>query len=192
MSTVIFGGSFNPPHSGHEALVDAIISLGVFRKVVIMPCFQSLYGKPLAPFEDRIAMAKLMVDGKYTEFSKVIVSDWEINNHDTNATIDLMDRIVNNNVFGDDEVRFVMGQDNAENIQKWVRWKELINKYKFVIVERGIPIVNDWYLDYPHIIIRLKGDYSKVSSTVYRTEKTEKIIKPSVLGYIKEKGLYLN
>ena len=40
METIaLFGGSFDPPHIGHEAIVKAILDLEYIDKVVVMPTF---------------------------------------------------------------------------------------------------------------------------------------------------------
>ena len=41
----LYGGSFDPPHIGHEAVVKALLDLNYIDKIIIMPTF-------LNPFKD--------------------------------------------------------------------------------------------------------------------------------------------
>lgn len=197
MSIAIFGGSFSPPHVAHEALVNAVDALKCFRKIVVMPCYTSLYEKNLVPFEHRVAMTRLMLEGKDYDFCKFIASDWEKDHQDLKGTIDFMDRIVEDKVFGDHDVFFVMGQDNAENIHQWIRWEELLRKHRFIIVTRGIAPKLDWYLRAPHILMNIEEHWSEISSTAFRlamANKKEllasKLVKPSVWEYIQTNNLF--
>jgi nicotinate-nucleotide adenylyltransferase len=189
MPVAIYGGSFNPPHLGHEALINSIEALKCFNRIVIMPCYESLYQKKLVSFEHRIAMCKLVTMGKDNDFCQFIVSDWEKDNH-SNATIDLMDRLVEKHIFGYEQPYFVIGQDNAENIQKWVRWEELINRHRFIIVSRNLKPKIDWYLRSPHLLIKMEDHFAEISSTKYRETKDVRLLNPSVTDYIKENKLY--
>ena len=46
MKTIaLFGGSFDPPHIGHKAVVEAVLKLKDVEEVVVMPTF-------LNPFKD--------------------------------------------------------------------------------------------------------------------------------------------
>src|SRR5678816_1236754 len=55
----IFGGSFNPPHVAHMLAVVYALSTQQIERVLVVPVFQHPFAKELAPFEDRLAMARL-------------------------------------------------------------------------------------------------------------------------------------
>jgi nicotinate-nucleotide adenylyltransferase len=38
-SIALFGGSFDPPHIGHEAIVKALMKLDEIDKIIIMPTY---------------------------------------------------------------------------------------------------------------------------------------------------------
>jgi nicotinate-nucleotide adenylyltransferase len=52
----LFGGSFNPPHVGHVAIVGWVLACHEVDEVWAVPCFQHAFGKPLAPFDARARM----------------------------------------------------------------------------------------------------------------------------------------
>lgn len=52
----LFGGSFNPPHVGHVAVVGWVLACQPVDEVWAVPCFQHAFGKALAPFDLRARM----------------------------------------------------------------------------------------------------------------------------------------
>lgn len=52
----LFGGSFNPPHVGHVAVVGWVLACQPVDEVWAVPCFQHAFGKVLAPFDLRARM----------------------------------------------------------------------------------------------------------------------------------------
>ena len=58
-SVGLFGGSFNPPHLGHVLSIAYVLSAELVERVVAVPVFEHALGKNLAPFPERVAMARL-------------------------------------------------------------------------------------------------------------------------------------
>jgi nicotinate-nucleotide adenylyltransferase len=52
----LFGGSFNPPHVGHVAIVGWVLACQPVDEVWTVPCFRHAFGKSLAPFDLRVRM----------------------------------------------------------------------------------------------------------------------------------------
>ena len=55
----IFGGSFNPPHMGHVLACHYALLRWNLKKVIVVPSHAHPFGKPLPPFNDRLAMCRL-------------------------------------------------------------------------------------------------------------------------------------
>ena len=62
--TVIFGGTFNPPHLGHETLVREICRREDIEKLLLVPTKQPVHkvGGELASGEHRLNMCKLLAE----------------------------------------------------------------------------------------------------------------------------------
>lgn len=60
--TGLLGGSFNPPHMGHVLLAVAGLCAAGLEEVWLAPAWEHPFGKPLAPFEERLAMCRLAVE----------------------------------------------------------------------------------------------------------------------------------
>src|SRR5262245_46519527 len=72
MEVALFGGSFDPPHVGHVFAVAYVLSTG-FDRVLVVPALAHAFGKPLAPYEHRLAMTRIAMD----EFRSAEVSNVE-------------------------------------------------------------------------------------------------------------------
>lgn len=54
----LLGGSFHPPHLGHILLAHLALLSGEVDRVLVIPAFHHAFGKDLAPFGHRLAMAR--------------------------------------------------------------------------------------------------------------------------------------
>ena len=89
--TIIFGGSFDPPHSGHQAIIGWLInSLGA-KEIIVCPTFQHCFGKQLSEFDRRLTMCDIMIEPfKH----KCWVSDVEYSMPSPNLTANLLKTFV--------------------------------------------------------------------------------------------------
>lgn len=55
----LFGGAFDPPHVGHLCVAALALALGELDRLLVVPTFDHPFGKKMAPWADRLAMARL-------------------------------------------------------------------------------------------------------------------------------------
>ncbi len=108
----IFGGSFDPVHSGHIILAEDLIEKGIFKRIVFVPANISPLKNhsPEATFDDRIKMIKLAVK----VYSQMEVSDIERNTN-VSYTIDTVKRISQHIK----DIGIIIGTDQAYQFQEW-------------------------------------------------------------------------
>jgi nicotinate-nucleotide adenylyltransferase len=136
MRTVIFGGTFDPPHQGHVSVISFL--LGPFDQVVIAPTAQNPYKeRQVASLEDRIKMIRLVLKYEKLLIAKspkevgVFVSDfsyqrtWEFVEHWEKK---LMGR----------KPVWAVGPDVAKQVTSWERWKEM--NLEIVVVPEIVPV----------------------------------------------------
>lgn len=54
----LFGGSFNPPHAGHVAIVRRLVRRKGLDEVWILPVYRHRFRKRLFPFRDRMRLCR--------------------------------------------------------------------------------------------------------------------------------------
>ncbi len=59
VKVAVFGGSFNPPHVAHVLACALVLAVEDVERVLVVPTFLHPFAKPLAPYEDRVAMCRL-------------------------------------------------------------------------------------------------------------------------------------
>lgn len=73
-SRLLFGGSFDPPHIGHQALLESLVSEFPDATLTLIPVHTHAFGKNLAPFESRHRWCELLAK---SISSRIEVSDIE-------------------------------------------------------------------------------------------------------------------
>jgi nicotinate-nucleotide adenylyltransferase len=146
MKIGIFGGSFSPVTKGHTRLANHIAESGVVDRVLMMPCYKSLYNKELPSGEQRLIMIALA-----DKHPNVLPFDWEIKNKIENkGTYEIMKMLEAD--FPDDELYFIIGLDNSQKVKTWLNGDKIVNELKFIVVPRvGTKAEDIWFMDPPHI-----------------------------------------
>src|SRR5262245_29965318 len=55
----LFGGSFNPPHAAHQMVALYVLETQPIDELWFVPTWRHVFGKDLAPFDDRVRMCEL-------------------------------------------------------------------------------------------------------------------------------------
>lgn len=183
---IVFGGSFNPPTNAHVHIIKHLKSLFENAKVIVVPVGDD-YRKPeLASFKHRLAMLELATDG----IKDVVISSIEANRgyEGTLKTLDELSLIYDN-------LHFVIGSDNLHELDTWINYKELLNKYPFIVMKRpGYMIeedANKLFQSLPHHFIFIDFDDPSASTNVRQNVlKHQKLLKQNVYKYILKHQLY--
>lgn len=134
MRVGILGGSFNPPHMGHVHISHAVLKSLDLDCVwwLVTPQNPLKSSKGLLPFDKRIALCN-----EINTHPKVVVSDLE-RELGTTYTHQTVKRI--KQCFPNTQFAWLTGMDNALNLHKWDRWKELLDEITMVHITRFPPV----------------------------------------------------
>jgi len=151
----LFGGSFDPPHLGHEAIVKAVSKLDYIDKIIVMPTF-------LNPFKkSSVAPAKLRLKWLYEIFSslhKVEISSYEVEQNRKVPTIESVEYFLKKY----DKIYLVIGADNVNSLHLWHQYEKLKELVTFIVASRDS-------IKVPNNFIKLDIDVD-VSSSLLREE----------------------
>jgi len=115
----IFGGSFDPPHLGHKALVQAALDVLPLDEVWVVPVGVPVH-RALTPnisAQQRLAWVKLMFD----DIPNVRVMDWEVQRYEAVPSIETMRNVANRM---DAVPYWLMGMDAWKGLPSWVGYPE--------------------------------------------------------------------
>ena len=186
MRVLIFGGTFDPPHRGHAALLIAAAKKIEPDKILIIPSYQApLKETPKAKIEDRLVQARLGLLNKLPVRWKKVS---RIDAREARARRQVFTLETLGALSGD--LHFVAGQDSAVSFPKWrspSRLKSLATWWYGARpgAKGRVP---------PHFH-RLPGRFPIISSTEIRSslalgQDCSREVFPEVLAYIQKKYLY--
>lgn len=155
MVIAVFGGSFDPPHTGHEDIVkEALKSLHV-DKFFIVPTYLNPFKKEFfAPSTLRVKWLKKIFTCKEIE-----VLDFEVKKERPVPTIETIEYL--KTLYPIKKIYLIIGADNLATIESWHRYSELKNMVEFVVASRDETIFSKELKKLP---INVKISSSKLRS----------------------------
>lgn len=180
MNIAFFGGSFDPPHFGHDKIVKMALNLLEIDKLIIMPTYISVFKNSFSALPElRLKWVKMLWGG----LEKVEISDFEILQNRPVPTIESV-----NFLYSKLEIKrfyLLIGADHLATLEKWHKFDELKNLVRFVIAKRD-------HIEIPKFLDKIDID-EKISSSQIRqnpfNEKIPKIIKNEVINFYKRKEI---
>lgn len=182
MKSGLFGGSFDPVHSGHLAAAKrAKEALGLDR-VIFIPSGVSPHKTLTASPEARLEMVKLAVSG-IDGFS---VSDFETKKKTKCYSYQTVAEF--KKLYPDDELYFIIGDDEYSSFFSWYKPNELLSMCRFAVLTRHGAKIKE-----PFIGISMPP--VKISSTMIRERAASRLdlsglVPPGAAEYIKKNKLY--
>jgi len=176
METVaLYGGSFDPPHIGHEAVVKSLRKLSFIDEIIIMPTYLNPFKRSfVAPPELRLKWLKNI----FSSYENVTISSYEVNKQKEVATVEtikyLKKRYTN--------IYLVIGADNLQSLHKWQDYKELKELVHFIIAKRDNISVSD---DFIKLNVNETISSSELRETIDKT-KLPRAVAVEIANYYKE------
>lgn len=152
-TVALYGGSFDPPHIAHEAIVKALREMSFIDQVVVMPTF-------LNPFKSHscadASQRLLWLREIFAEYSDVIVSSFEVDAAKKMPSIQSVKHLLKSYK----KVYLVIGADNLKSLASWHKYDELKELVTFIVATRDD-------IEVPRNFIRLEID-ENISSSMLR------------------------
>ena len=131
MKIGVYGGSFDPVHSGHVGAVRmAMEGLSLDRVIVIPAALSPFKTKTCFTAEQRLELVRLAFAG----MPNVVVDDREMKREGVSYTIDTMREIAAENPGA--KLYFIVGHDSLGNLKQWKNYDELSKLCEFQSYER--------------------------------------------------------
>jgi len=132
MRVALFGGSFNPPHVGHQLLALYVLETTGVDELWFVPTFQHPFHKALEAFEDRRQMCARAAEALGP---RVRVSDVEARLGGASLTLRTVQRLMEDHP--EHAFSLVIGSDLVAETDAWHGVAELRRLVPFIVVQRG-------------------------------------------------------
>ncbi len=171
----IFGGSFDPPHKGHQMIADLALKMLDIDKLIILPAFLNPFKKSmLASPQQRLSWCHKIFDN----VADIEICDYEIRQHRPVYTSESLRYLQQNYCVA----YLIIGSDNLSTITNWHEFEWLNREITWVVVDRGEdPLPTDMLREWIPLEIDLP-----VSSTQIRAGGSLEMIDPRIRAEVKE------
>jgi nicotinate-nucleotide adenylyltransferase len=180
----VFGGNFNPVHSGHLILATDAIELLGLEKVFFIPAWESPFKDNTisVPFRDRYNMLKLATAN--IEFFEVL--DIEGKKKGISYTYDTLKELLNK----EKDLCLLIGEDQAIAFKEWYKWEEILKMVNVFVFRRSTKKQK-----YLKGLSSLNSRIIEISSTeirdrIKRGKSVDFLLPGKVLSYIIKHNLY--
>lgn len=200
MHILVFGGTFNPPHLGHQLMVQQVLlhTLPDGRRVDqvwLLPVGQHSFAKEFVAAEHRLAMLELLKLSVIKQHDptwggKIVLEEYEIHQKTESQTYATLSFLAKKHP--EHDFSFLIGSDNLAQFHRWHQYQEMLQMHSFYVYPRtGYPLEPLY-----EGMIPLRGFIeSSVSSTVVRQALLEgrdmtSLLDPHISSYIQKEGLF--
>jgi len=164
----LFGGTFDPPHRGHQRIVETLTRQPEIEQVIVTPAWLNPFKhRSLATPEQRLEWCRQLFDAP-----GVLVDAGEIRAERPVYTAETLDRL--NRTY---DVRYlVIGSDNLAAIERWHDFDRINDAVTWLVFERpGYTKGYDKLNDYRRFALDMP-----ISSTAIRTERSTRHVDPVI------------
>ena len=130
--TAVFGGTFNPIHNGHVAIVRSILEQNLADEVWLMvtPCNPWKEGQNLLDNNIRLELVKKAVSG----IEGAVASDYEFRLPVPSYTANTLRHLRRS--YTRREFILAIGADNWAAFRDWRDWQYIISKFRLIVYPR--------------------------------------------------------
>lgn len=186
MKVAFLGGSFNPPHAGHQLACLVLLEMEGFDQVWLVPCYRHAFAKRFIEFSHRVQMCRLLArpfgDRVLVEQIERELLEQGVNR--TAATLDLLAAR-----HPQEDFTLVVGSDLVGELNQWKDFQHIVDRHRILVLPRAgwRPEAGPWRV----AELQLPG----VSSTELRRRLSDGravagLLPAAVADYIALHGLY--
>lgn len=154
--TLIYGGSFDPPHMGHAMVLSWLRWRFPNENIWIVPSYAHAFGKESSPFSARVEWCKALRDLINPVW--VAVREIEKDMPRPSYTIDTL-RELQRTFRSDGPFRLVVGSDVMAETHQWKDWDAIVAEFSPIVVGRE---------GFPHEAVGLRPVFPGISSSMIR------------------------
>ena len=128
----LFGGSFDPIHTGHLILAQAAVNIAGLSRVLFIPTAVPPHkrGAPLTDIEPRVRMVEIAITRNPRFMISRIEADRGVSY--TYQTV----RQFTERGYGKDQIHLLIGSDSLEEMMEWRNPEEIFSRATILVMQR--------------------------------------------------------
>lgn len=187
----LFGGSFDPIHNGHLEIAKKAAAQFQLDRILFIPAAQSPLkaNVPATAENHRFEMIRLAIE----PFPNFELSSVEIERGGVSYSVETASVVARQNP--DASLFWIIGGDQAKQLDRWRRFEDLAKRVEFICLERGDDARIPASVSSLASVHSLKMDRIGISSTEIRKRANsgdlpKNFLPEPVFHYIKSRNLY--
>lgn len=203
-SIVVFGGSFDPVHLGHQKIIRTVLDQVRPQRLLVLPCGDPPHRSPLvANSHQRLQMLQLACG----QIPHVEIDSRELHRQGPSYSYLTLQELRHETP--EAQLFFAMGWDSLASFPSWYRWQDILQIASLLVVDRENNSVDippqmgeeilPWQLGCQGNgkVLKLDFDEVVISSTEVRSRlaqglATEALLEAEVRRYIEQEHIYSN
>ena len=184
----LFGGSFDPIHLGHLAILRSFLSSGYIDELWLLVNPHPPHKQNTdASYTDRLNM----VDLATKEISECLISRIEEDLPVPNYSYKTIDYV--SDTLGYPEVYFCLGSDSIDSFRSWKDYKKILERVRLLVAQRKADFTLPAYLKSKAVLV--EHELMTISSTDLRGklqmgEPLDEYLHATTIDYISKHNLY--
>jgi len=193
----LYGGAFDPPHTGHHALAACAIRQLQLDVLHVLPTGDAWHKtRALSDATHRMAMAAL----NFADLPQVLIDERELRRNGPSYTVDSLRELADQ--YPGAGFFLLMGEDQAARFDTWKDWQQIAQLAQLAVAPRQMQaqssgLLHEWH---NHPLVKatlLNMPLEIVSATDIRCGLQQGLLpgqslKPSVFQYIQHHHLYMD
>jgi nicotinate-nucleotide adenylyltransferase len=192
MQIALFGGSFDPPHLGHQTVITQLLQRQIADEVWLVPVQNHPFHKAMSLAEDRLNMLQLAVaDLPAAVADKTKIEQYEIDRPEVSYSWTTLEALAAK--YPQHTFSWVIGSDNLASFDQWYKFEKLLEQFTvYVYPRQGFPTEPlqkgmVFLQDFPAITVSA----SEIRTRVQKGESVKGLVAPEVEKYIMVHSLYV-
>ncbi|HAU98718.1 MAG: putative nicotinate-nucleotide adenylyltransferase [Microgenomates group bacterium GW2011_GWF2_45_18] len=133
MHILLFGGAFDPPHVGHQTMIEQVLAKKIADEVWFVPSAQHPFAKQMSLEKQRVAMLELL------QLPHTKIWKYEVNKKTAGFSFDSASTAMRE--FPEHTFSWLIGSDQLKSFHRWGKWEELLRLLPFYVYPRkGFPM----------------------------------------------------
>lgn len=198
MQILVFGGSFNPPHLGHQMMAERVLSRSltdgkIIDQVWLLPVGQHSFAKNFIAKQHRLAMLEILRQSLVAKNpdleNKISIERYELERDEESQTYATLQALSKKHP--EHQFSFLIGSDNLAKFHLWNDYEQMLQQFPFYVYPRQGFDFEPFYAGMTALIgfPQMAVSSTKIRLALEKGKDLTGLLDSSIIAYIKNNQL---